>query len=130
VRPGQALDLLGERDRRTGEITSGLHREIVGGSDLHIVQGAEVTIPPATGSFAGNAAATASCPAGETLTGGGANVTSGNSYTQNYKLVSSFPNGNQQWWAYATNMDPNTPGKLRAYAICAKVTSVDVVTAP
>ncbi|MFJ6831814.1 hypothetical protein [Streptomyces sp. NPDC091209] len=99
-------------------------------SDLHIVQGAEVTIPPATGSFAGNAAATASCPAGETLTGGGANVTSGNAYTQNYKLVSSFPNGNQQWWAYATNMDPNTPGKLRAYAICAKVANVDVVTAP
>ncbi|MFJ3993249.1 hypothetical protein ACIPWY_32025 [Streptomyces sp. NPDC090032] len=99
-------------------------------SDLHIVQGAEVTIPPATGSFAGNAAATATCPAGETLTGGGANVTAGNSYTQNYQLASSLPNGNQQWWAYATNMDPNAPGKLRAYAICAKVSNVDVVTAP
>lgn len=34
------------------------------------------------------------------------------------------------WWAYAASMDPNTPGNLRAYAIYAKVTNVDVGTTP
>jgi len=99
-------------------------------SSLNIVEGTAVSVPPASGSFAGSAVATAACPEGQVLTGGGANVRAGNSYLQNYQLVSSIPIGGQRWWAFATNMDSGTPGTVTAYAICAKVTDVSAVTAP
>ncbi|MFI7006431.1 hypothetical protein [Streptomyces sp. NPDC050145] len=57
-------------------------------------------------------------------------MTSGNSYTQRYQLASSKPIGGETWWAFATNEDPTTPGKLRAYAVCAKVSDISVVQTP
>lgn len=100
------------------------------GPTMRIVESPQVTIPVASGGFAGTAAVTAQCPEGEFLTGGGATVTAGNSYAQHYNLPASQPLNGQAWWAFATNSDAGAPGKLRAYAICAKQTSVSVVQTP
>lgn len=98
---------------------------------MHIVQGTTVTLPASPGNgYAGTAAASATCPAGEVLTGGGAEVKAGNSYVQRYNLAASRPIGNETWWAYATNIDPNNPGTVQAFAVCARVTNVDVVHTP
>jgi hypothetical protein len=97
---------------------------------MRIVEGTPVSIPVASNGYAGNAAAVAECPAGEFLTGGGANVTSGNSYTQHYNLAASKPIAGERWWAFATNSGGSQPGTLTAYAICAKMASVSVVSAP
>ncbi|MFF9360124.1 hypothetical protein [Streptomyces griseoluteus] len=102
-----------------------------GTGTMHIVEGKTVTLPVSPGNgYAGDAAASATCPAGEVLTGGGAEVKAGNSYVQRYNLAASRPIGNETWWAYATNSDPNNPGTLQAFAICAKVTNVDVIHTP
>lgn len=100
------------------------------GPSMNIVEGPGVPIPPATGGYAGAAAAVAQCPAGQFLTGGGANVTAGTSYVQRYNLAASLPISGQRWWAYATNTDPTIPGTLTAYAICATATSINVVQTP
>lgn len=107
--------------------TPGLARASNG---LDIVVGTPVTISPASGSFAGSASATAECPAGEFLTGGGANVSAGNSNLKNYQLVSSLPLSTTSWWAFATNADPSAAGSITAYAICAKSHTLTVVTTP
>ncbi|MFJ7495835.1 hypothetical protein ACIQZB_32550 [Streptomyces sp. NPDC097727] len=102
-----------------------------GTGTMHIVQGRLVTLPASPGNgYAGDAAASATCPAGEVLTGGGAEVKAGNSYVQRYNLAASMPNGGETWWAYATNSDTNNPGTLQAFAVCAKVTNLDVVHTP
>lgn len=97
---------------------------------VRVVQGQPVTIPVASGGFPGRAVAVAQCPAGETRTGGGANVTAGNSYADRYHVGSSIPIGGEGWWAFATNSDPSNPGTLQAYAICAKVVNNPTLTTP
>ncbi|MFI9788853.1 hypothetical protein ACIHEI_35890 [Kitasatospora sp. NPDC051984] len=102
-----------------------------GPATMDIVYGPIVTLPPSPGGgYAGEAAAQAKCPAGEVLTGGGAEVKAGNAYVQRYNLAASRPLGNETWWAYATNSDPTSPGTLQAFAVCAKVTNVNVVQTP
>lgn len=90
----------------------------------HIVEGAPVTIPVASGGYAGRAAAAVKCPAGEVLTGGGADVTAGNSHAERYELHSSKPISGERWWGFATNTDTANPGTLTVYAICAEVIRV------
>lgn len=98
---------------------------------MNIVYGQIVTLPASPGNgYAGDAAASAKCPAGQVLTGGGAEVKAGNSYVQRYNLAASRPVGSETWWAYATNSDPNNPGTLQAFAICAKTTNLDVLHTP
>ncbi|GGN15666.1 hypothetical protein [Streptomyces fuscichromogenes] len=98
---------------------------------MNVVYGQIVTIPVSPGNgYAGAQAASATCPAGQVLTGGGAEVKAGNSYVQRYNLAASRPIGNETWWAYGTNSDTNNPGSLQAFAICAKVTNLDVVHTP
>jgi hypothetical protein len=99
-------------------------------SSLNIVTGPTVSIPAAQGTFAGSAATAVSCPAGQVLTGGGANVTAGNSNLKNYNLVSSIPINGTTWWAFGTNNDPTAAGKITAYAVCAQLTDLTAVTAP
>lgn len=93
----------------------------------HIVEGPSVSIPVGDGTHPGTAAALAACPDGEVLTGGGANVTAGNSHAERYELHSSRPISGERWWAFATNTDTVNPGSIRAYAICAKVIKVHVL---
>ncbi|MFJ8143359.1 hypothetical protein [Streptomyces sp. NPDC096013] len=90
----------------------------------HIVEGTPVTIPVASGGYPGRAAAQAVCPGGEVLTGGGVNVTAGNSHAERYELHSTKPAGGGRWWGFATNTDSADPGTIQAYAICAKVIRV------
>ncbi|MEU1201245.1 hypothetical protein ABZ446_34205 [Streptomyces sp. NPDC005813] len=90
----------------------------------------EVTIPVASGGFPGRAAAMAQCPPGETRTGGGATVTAGNSHAERYLLHATQPLRGEAWWAFATNTDTTNPGKLRVFAICAKVVSTPTLTTP
>ncbi|OIK25537.1 hypothetical protein VT52_021135 [Streptomyces malaysiense] len=98
---------------------------------MHIVEGQLVTLPASPGGgYAGTAAASAKCPAGEVLTGGGAEVKAGNSFVQRYNLGASRPIGGETWWAYATNSDTSNPGTIQAFAVCAKVTNLDVVHTP
>ncbi|MFJ5834616.1 hypothetical protein [Streptomyces sp. NPDC093089] len=97
---------------------------------VRVVESAEVTIPVASGGYPGRAAAVAECPAGETRTGGGAVVTAGNSYADRYQLGASIPIAGESWWAFATNSDTSNPGKLKAYAICAKVVKNPTLTTP
>ncbi|MFF7474266.1 hypothetical protein [Streptomyces sp. NPDC008092] len=98
---------------------------------MHIVEGQLVTLPASPGGgYAGTAAASAKCPAGEVLTGGGAEVKAGNSFVQRYNLAASRPIGGETWWAYATNSDTSNPGTIQAFAVCAKVTNLDVVHTP
>jgi hypothetical protein len=102
-----------------------------GTGTMDIVQGQLVTLPASPGGgYAGSAAASATCPAGEVLPGGGAEVKAGNSYVQRYNLAASRPIGGETWWAYATNSDTNNPGTLQAFAVCAKVTNLDVIHTP
>ncbi|MBT2479573.1 hypothetical protein [Streptomyces sp. ISL-94] len=89
-----------------------------------------MTIPPAIGTFAGQAAASVKCPKGEVRTGGGALVTAGNSHADRYPLGASIPQDGEGWWAFASNSDPSAPGKIQAYVICAKVASVTTLTTP
>jgi hypothetical protein len=112
-------------------IGSGGFATAAGTGTMDIVQGPVVTLPVSPGGgYAGGAAASATCPAGEVLTGGGAEVRSGNSYVQRYNLAASRPIGSETWWAYGTNTDTTNPGTLQAFAICAKVTNLDVVSTP
>ncbi|MCB5167012.1 hypothetical protein LG634_19485 [Streptomyces bambusae] len=97
---------------------------------VRVVESAEVTIPVASGGYPGRAVAKAECPAGETRTGGGAMVVAGNSYADRYAVGASIPIAGEGWWAFATNSDPNDPGKLKAYAICAKVVRNPTLTTP
>ncbi|AJF66479.1 hypothetical protein [Streptomyces vietnamensis] len=97
---------------------------------VRVVESAEVTIPVASGGYPGRAVAQAECPAGETRTGGGALVTAGNSYADRYAVGASVPVKGEGWWAFATNTDPNNPGKLKAYAICAKVVKNPTLVTP
>ncbi|MFD8013677.1 hypothetical protein [Streptomyces sp. NPDC058955] len=90
----------------------------------------EVTIPVASGEYPGTAAAVAQCPPGETRTGGGATVVAGNSHSDRYQLSATQPLSGERWWAFATNMDKTNSGKLRVYAICAKVVSTPTLTTP
>ncbi|MFJ6934753.1 hypothetical protein [Streptomyces sp. NPDC101132] len=97
---------------------------------VRVVEGSEVTLPPAAGGYPGRAVAVAECPAGETRTGGGAVVTAGNSYADRYHLTASAPISGERWWAFATNSDPSNAGTLKAYAICAKVVKNPTLTTP
>ncbi|MFF4012545.1 hypothetical protein [Streptomyces sp. NPDC001717] len=98
---------------------------------MNIVYSPIVTIPVSPGNgYAGAVGVTATCPAGQVLTGGGAEVKAGNSYVHRYNLSVSRPNGAESWWAYATNSDTTNPGTLQAFAICAKTTNLDVVHTP
>ncbi|MEU3317364.1 hypothetical protein ABZ743_32465 [Streptomyces sp. NPDC006662] len=90
----------------------------------------EVTIPVASGEYPGTAAVVAACPPGETRTGGGASVVAGNSHAERYLLHSTQPISGERWWAFATNTDKTNTGKLRVYAICAKVVSTPTLTTP
>ncbi|MFJ5718468.1 hypothetical protein [Streptomyces sp. NPDC093149] len=102
-----------------------------GPGTMNIVYGPIVTIPVSPGNgYAGAEATTAKCPAGQILTGGGAEVKAGNSYVQRYNLAASRPIGSETWWAYATNTDTNNPGTLQAFAVCAQTTNLDVVHTP
>ncbi|MEU2230236.1 hypothetical protein [Streptomyces vietnamensis] len=107
--------------------STGFATAAAGPQTMNIVYGPIVTLPVSPGNgYAGDAAAQAKCPAGQVLTGGGAEVKAGNSYVQRYNLAASRPVGQETWWAYATNSDPNNPGTLQAFAVCAKVTKVDL----
>ncbi|MFF0478346.1 hypothetical protein [Streptomyces sp. NPDC004284] len=97
---------------------------------VRVVESSEVTIPVAANGYPGRAVAQAQCPAGETRTGGGAMVVAGNSYADRYAVGASIPIAGEGWWAFATNTDPNNPGKLKAYAICAKVVKNPTLTTP
>ncbi|MEU8529757.1 hypothetical protein AB0C77_29865 [Streptomyces sp. NPDC048629] len=98
---------------------------------MNIVYGQVVPLPASPGNgYAGNASASATCPAGQVLTGGGAEVKAGNSYVQRYNLSVSRPLGSETWWAYATNSDTKDAGTLQAFAICAKRTNLDVIHTP
>ncbi|MFB7356101.1 hypothetical protein [Streptomyces gardneri] len=90
----------------------------------------EVTIPVSSGEYPGTAAAVAECPPGETRTGGGASVIAGNSHAERYLLHSTQPISGERWWAFASNTDKTNPGKLRVYAICARVVSTPTLTTP
>ncbi|MEU8773577.1 hypothetical protein [Streptomyces sp. NPDC048606] len=89
-----------------------------------------VTIPAASGGYPGRAAASASCPAGETRTGGGASVIAGNSHAERYLLHSTQPINGEAWWAFATNTDTTNAGTLKVFAICAKVVNTPILTTP
>lgn len=90
----------------------------------HIVEGNPVSIPVASGGYPGRAAAEAKCPKGEVLTGGGVNVTAGNSHAERYELHSTIPISGERWWGFATNTDTANPGTIQAYAICAEIIRV------
>ncbi|WP_042422427.1 hypothetical protein [Streptacidiphilus anmyonensis] len=112
-------------------VGSGGFAAAAGTGTMHIVEGPKVPLPKAPGNgYAGDAAASAKCPAGEVLTGGGAEVKAGNSYVARYNLSASRPIGNETWWAYGTNTDPTDAGTIQAFAVCAKVTNLDVVHTP
>ncbi|MCX5395276.1 hypothetical protein [Streptomyces sp. NBC_00094] len=89
-----------------------------------------VTIPVASGGYPGRASAMASCPPGETRTGGGASVIAGNSHADRYLLHSTQPISGEAWWAFASNTDTTNPGTLKVYAICARVVSTPALTTP
>lgn len=90
----------------------------------HIVEGSPVTIPVASAGYPGRAAAVAKCPKGEVLTGGGVDVTAGNSHAERYELHSTKPISGERWWGFATNTDTADPGTIQAYAICAEIIRV------
>ncbi|MFE6856047.1 hypothetical protein ACFVDH_35290 [Streptomyces sp. NPDC057674] len=90
----------------------------------------EVTIPVASGGYPGRAAAQAVCPPGETRTGGGASVIAGNSHAERYLLHSTQPISGEAWWAFASNTDTTNPGKLKVFAICARVVNTPTLTTP
>lgn len=94
----------------------------------HVVQGSPVSIPVASGGYPGRAAAVAECPKGEVLTGGGVNVTAGNSHAERYVLHSTVPISGERWWGFGTNTDTTNPGTIQAYALCAKVIRVHVLS--
>ncbi|MFJ6054441.1 hypothetical protein [Streptomyces sp. NPDC092307] len=90
----------------------------------------EVPIPVASGGYPGRAAASVACPPGETRTGGGASVIAGNSNAERYLLHSTQPIAGEAWWAFATNTDTVNPGKLKVFAICARVVNTPTLTTP
>ena len=61
----------------------------------------------------GNISATVNCPATYTVVGGG-----GKPLFTNSTIVSSYPNGNNGWYAEALN---NASNSITTYAICARI---------
>lgn len=66
------------------------------------------------------AQATATCPAGKTLIGGGAEVVS-QFAERKTGLVASRPVGTSGWTATGRTYEPATGVNLSVYAICARV---------
>lgn len=103
--------------------TSSAHAAAAAGLDRVTYRGATGSVPPGdpTTMAAGLAGATATCDAGQVVTGGGVKVEDGDSTA----VVDSYPDaGGRAWTARVDNADTVTAHGFSVFAICVAAASV------
>jgi hypothetical protein len=100
---------------------SSTHAAAAAALDRVTFRGATGSVPPATTMTAGLAGATATCDAGQVVTGGGVKVEDGDSTA----VVDSYPDaGGRAWSARVDNADTAAAHGFSVFAICVAAASV------